>query len=75
VKSEYDQMLTKLTPSKERDLDKFKTEISEMLENEIVSRYYFQKGRTLDSFRYDRALNKAKSVLMSNTEYNGVLKK
>lgn len=75
VKSEYDQMLTKLTPSKERDLDKFKTEISEMLENEIVSRYYFQKGRTLDSFRYDRALNKAKSVLMSDTEYNGVLKK
>ena len=75
VKSEYDQMLTKLTPSKERDLDKFKTEISEMLENEIVSRYYFQKGRTLDSFRYDRALNKAKSVLMSNTEYNDVLKK
>jgi carboxyl-terminal processing protease len=74
VKSEYDQMLTKLTPSKERDLDKFKTEISEMLENEIVSRYYFQKGRTLDSFRYDRALNKAKSVLMSDTEYNGVLK-
>jgi carboxyl-terminal processing protease len=75
VKSEYDQMLTKLTPSKERDLDKFKTEISEMLENEIVSRYYFQKGRTLDSFRYDRALNKAKSVLKSDTEYNGVLKK
>lgn len=75
VKSEYDQMLTKLTPSKEKDLDKFKTEISEMLENEIVSRYYFQKGRTLDSFRYDRALNKAKSVLKSDTEYNGVLKK
>lgn len=75
VKSEYDQMLTKLTPSKERDLDKFKTEISEMLENEIVSRFYFQKGRTLDSFRYDRALNKAKSVLMSDSEYNGVLKK
>jgi len=75
VKSEYEQMLTKLTPSKERDLDKFKTEISEMLENEIVSRYYFQKGRTLDSFRYDRALNKAKSVLMNDSEYNGVLKK
>ena len=75
VKSEYDQMLTKLTPSKERDLDKFKTEISEMLENEIVSRYYFQKGRTLDSFRYDRALNKAKSVLLNDSEYNGVLKK
>jgi len=75
VKSEYDNMLTKLIPSKERDLDKFKIEISEMLENEIVSRYYFQKGRTLDSFRYDRALNKAKSVLVSESEYNGILKK
>ena len=75
VKSEYDAMLQKVTPSKERDLVKFKEEISEMLENEIVSRFYYQKGRTINSFRYDRVLLKAKDVLTNSTEYNTILKK
>lgn len=75
VKADYEVMLTKLTPSKDRDLDKFKEEVSEMLENEIVSRYYFQKGRTLDSFRYDKTLNKGKSILSNLSEYNTILKK
>ncbi len=75
VKSEYDAMLQKVTPSKERDLEKFKEEISEMLENEIASRFYYQKGRTINSFRYDRVLLKAKEVLTNSTEYNTILKK
>jgi carboxyl-terminal processing protease len=75
VKSEYDAMLQKVTPSKERDLVKFKEEISEMLENEIASRFYYQKGRTINSFRYDRVLLKAKDVLTNSTEYNTILKK
>jgi carboxyl-terminal processing protease len=75
VKSEYEAMMAKVTPSKSRDLDKFKNEISQMLENEIVSRYYFQKGRTLNSFRYDNVLLKAKDVLGNSKEYNTILKK
>jgi carboxyl-terminal processing protease len=75
VKSEYDAMMTKVTPSKLRDLDKFKEEISQMLENEIVSRYYYQKGRTINSFRYDNVLLKAKDVLGNSKEYNTILKK
>ncbi len=75
VKTEYDAMLQKLTPSKERDLEKFKKEITEMLENEIVSRYYYQNGRTKDAFRYDNTLNRAKTILANPTEYNTILKK
>ncbi len=75
VKSEYEAMMLKVTPSKSRDLDKFKEEISQMLENEIVSRYYFQKGRTVNSFRYDNVLLKAKDVLGNSKEYNTILKK
>ena len=75
VKSEYDAMMAKVTPSKSRDLDKFKEEISQMLENEIVSRYYYQKGRTVNSFRYDNVLLKAKDVLGNSKEYNTILKK
>lgn len=75
VKNEYEAMMTKVTPSKSRDLDKFKEEISQILENEIVSRYYYQKGRTVNSFRYDNALLKAKDVLGNSKEYNTILKK
>lgn len=75
VKSEYDAMLQKVTPSKERDLEKFKEEISEMLENEIVSRFFYQKGRTINSFRYDNVLLKAKEVLSNSSQYNTILKK
>lgn len=75
VKNEYEAMLSKVTPSKARDLDKFKEEITQMIENEIVSRYYFQKGRTVNSFRYDNVLLKAKEILINSNEYNTILKK
>ncbi len=74
-KAEYDALMAKVVPSKERDLAKFRTEIQPMLENEIVSRYYFQKGRAVDSFRTDDVLKKALEVLNNPTQYNTILKK
>lgn len=69
IETEYQVMLTKLTPSKERDLDKFQEEIRQMLENEIVSRYYYQNGRTVDSFKNDPILQKAKEILEDPSGY------
>lgn len=74
-KSEYEALMKMVTPSKERDLEKFKAEIKEVLENEIISRYYFQNGRTIDAFRYDEELKRAKEVLKNKQEYNTILKK
>ena len=75
IEAEYQAMLTKLTPSKERDLDKFQEEIRQMLENEILSRYYFQNGRILDSFKNDPVLQEAKKILSDNTRYQKTLGK
>jgi carboxyl-terminal processing protease len=75
VQTEYEAILAKVVPSKERDLEKFKTEIKTLLENEIVSRYYYQKGRTLDAFRTDTALQQAIEVLKNKERYNTILKK
>lgn len=75
IKADYEDMISKITPSKERDLQKFKSEISEMLENEIISRYYFQKGRTVASLKNDIVVQRAVQVLMNSTEYNTILKK
>ena len=75
IKADYEDMISKVTPSKERDLQKFKAEISEMLENEIISRYYFQKGRTVASLKNDIVVQRAVQVLTNSTEYNTILKK
>ena len=68
-------MMSKVIPSKERDLEKYKAEIFQMLENEIVSRYYFQKGRVIDSFRNDEAIKRALSLFENSSDYNTILKK
>lgn len=75
AKAQYDELMKKVVPSKERDLEKFKEEIKIILENEIISRYYYQKGRTVDSFRNDDGLKKALEVLKNTSEYNTILKK
>lgn len=75
IKSDYEDMISKVTPSKERDLQKFKSEIAELLENEIISRYYFQKGRTVASLKNDIVVQRAIEVLTNSTELNTILKK
>ncbi len=75
IKADYEDMISKVTPSKERDLVKFKAEISEILENEIISRYFFQKGRTVASLKNDIVVQRALEVLTNVSEYNTILKK
>lgn len=70
---EYKALLALVIPSKERDLEKFKPEIEEMLANEIVSRYYYQRGRALQSFNYDKALKKAIETLNNETVLKHIL--
>jgi carboxyl-terminal processing protease len=70
---EYNALYKKVKASKEKDLGLFKDQIVELLENEIVSRYYFQEGRVINAFNHDRALNKAVQVLNDSKAYNRLL--
>jgi carboxyl-terminal processing protease len=74
TKEEYSALMSKVVPSKERDLEKFKDEIKILLENEIISRYYFQKGRAIDSFRNDDSIEKSLETLANKSAYNTILK-
>lgn len=71
--AEYEALLSKVVPSKERDLEKFKDELLSLLENEIVSRYYFQDGRAEQSFQDDEYLKKSIEILQNKSEYNTIL--
>jgi len=75
AKAEYDALFKKLTPSKERDLEKFKPEIKQILENEIISRYHYQKGRTVHNLKNDDYLNKSIEILTNSSMMNTILRK
>jgi len=73
IKSEYLALESKMVHNKKEDLEKFKDEIKELLKQEIVSRYYFQKGRQEAYLSFDQELKKALEILKDSSTYNGLL--
>jgi len=73
AEEEYEALLQKVVPSKERDLEKFKTELVELIENEIVSRYHYQSGRAEHAFNYDEDMKEALKIFQNLTEYHTIL--
>lgn len=63
----------KLTPDLDRDMNKFKYEISELLKSELISRYYFQTGSIKSSVKDDECVLKAIEILKNKEEYKKIL--
>ncbi|MCB9223840.1 MAG: S41 family peptidase [Crocinitomicaceae bacterium] len=74
AKAEYEALMEKLKPSKERDLMKFKEEIIEVLEDEIIGRYYYQTGRIKHSLDKDPFILEAIKILNDPARYKEILK-
>ena len=74
IKMEYEKTLEKVSPNQTLDLENKKKEILELLENEIVSRYYYQKGRTINSFQHDPVVIKAIETAINKVSYDVILK-
>ena len=72
-KNEYEALKNKMMHNKKADLIKFKPEIKELLKEEIVSRYYFQRGRIEVSLQNDELVKKAIEVLKDNNHYKAIL--
>lgn len=73
LKPEFDALKAKVSHSKKNDLVLFKDEIKKVLEAEIVSRYYFEKGRLEQNFKYDNELNEAQKVLSDKSVLASIL--
>ena len=69
------ELKEKLKPDLAKDLDRNSQEIKQMLESELVSRTYFQKGRIEISLKSDPYIEQAKTVLMDTSKYNTILNK
>ena len=61
-------------PAKKNDLQLHKDEIKQVLENEIVSRYYFEKGRYQTNFKYDKELAQAVKVMQDKQMVASILR-
>ena len=57
----------------ENDLNKFSEEITFFIENEIISRYYFQKGRIEASLIKDPYMIEAQNILAKDSLYSAIL--
>jgi carboxyl-terminal processing protease len=72
IKQDLEHLIVMIEEGKANDLNKFKGEIAELLDNEIVSRYYYQRGRVENVLSSDPYLLKSKSILNSDV-YAGIL--
>ena len=69
--AEFAQLFARIEPQTKKDLDKFRSQIKEVLEGEIVSRYYYQTGRTKNYLTSDPVIRRSLEVFAK--DYNGVL--
>ena len=56
------------------DLALFRTEISELLEDEIAERYFYQEGAIENALRKDSTVLKAVELLYDRSKYDAILK-
>jgi carboxyl-terminal processing protease len=74
IQAEYDVLKAKLMATKKNDLQLHKDEIKQILENEIASRYYYEKGRYEVNFKYDKELAQAVKTMQDKTQLASILK-
>jgi len=74
IKVEYQQLLTALQRSEEKELDKNKTEIKDLLLDEIIKRYQYREGLYQYYTKSNPEITRAVNVLNNTAEYKKFLK-
>ena len=74
VAKEYEALVARKQTDKSKDLRKHRREISEYLKQEIVARYYFQKGRLRATFAGDPEVQRALALLADPAAYKQMLR-
>lgn len=73
AKEEFAALEKKLQHNLDLELDRFAKDIKPLIAEEIVKRYYFEKGAVQETLKDDADLKKAIEVLQQLEEYNKVL--
>jgi carboxyl-terminal processing protease len=71
--AEFEALQAKLSHNRFTDLELFKTDIKELLEEEITSRYYYSAGRIANSIRKDSQIRAAINIIHEPEKYASML--
>ena len=69
VKAEFEILEAKVKHNKEEDITKYKSEICHEIKAEIISRYFYRKGRIQTSFENDKVVQEAVNILSDKNKY------
>ena len=73
MKKDIEVLKKSIKHDKENDIKKHKDEIVQLLEEEIVGRYHFTKGKILYSFRNDNDITEALNLFKDKTRFTALL--
>lgn len=73
AKNEISLLKAKFTHDKKQDLLKHQKEITEILESEIVSRYFYQRGRVEQGIKNDEGIARGIELIRKPTEAQALL--
>ena len=73
AKEEFAALEKKLQHNLDLELDRFAKDIKPLITEEIVKRYYFEKGAVQETLKEDIGLEKAMEILQKPEEYKKVL--
>lgn len=72
-KEQFTTLEKDLTHSMDTDLELFRKEITSLLEDEIISRYFYEEGALKRSVRKDEQVLKAREILNNKNQYSSIL--
>ncbi|EIY43886.1 S41 family peptidase [Bacteroides nordii] len=70
---EFKALENKLTHNLDRDLDYFSKDIKAMIAEEIIKRYYYQRGAIIQQLKGDNELDEAVKILTNPERYQQIL--
>lgn len=70
---EFKTLEKKLTHNLDRDLNHFSKEIKKVISEEIIKRYYYQRGSVIQQLKEDDGLKEAVKVLTAPERYQEIL--
>jgi carboxyl-terminal processing protease len=73
VEKDYEALKKSLSGDKKQDLVKNKKEIMRLLQDEIVTRYYFIKGRIQNQLKSDEEIAEAIRLINNSSKYASIL--
>ena len=73
LESKLNEITTKLNENKKNELVLYKDQIKRIIEEEIVARHHFDRGRIESAFQHDAEVKEAIQVLHNKERYSEVL--